>query len=155
MLKYILIAAVVLLILILGYFFYLGIRSHTPPTDLGMRDDAFKPCPDSPNCVNTQASESDKEHFIRPILYSGTKEVAMERMLEIIQSTPRTEILKSEDNYLHVTFTSALFRFTDDVEFYFPSDKQEIHFRSASRVGYSDLGANRKRMEDIREKFGK
>ena len=121
---------------------------------LGINNSELAPCPETPNCVSSQAH--DKEHFIEPINYSGTLQGAHDLLLQIIQSEKRTEILADQKDYIRVEFTSALFRFVDDVEFYFPEEQAEkkiIHVRSASRVGHSDLGANRKRIERIRSKF--
>ena len=117
------------------------------PTTLGQ----FAPCPDSPNCVSTQAS--DEKHAIDPISFSGTKGKAKNRLLEIIHSLPRTRVVTDTQDYLHVEFTSRVLRFVDDTEFYFGVTGGTIHFRSASRLGYSDLGANRKRMKTIRARF--
>ncbi|MFW9902632.1 MAG: DUF1499 domain-containing protein, partial [Candidatus Thorarchaeota archaeon] len=65
----------------------------------------------------------------------------------------RTRLLKEEGNYLHYLFTTALFRFKDDVEFLFDETKKEIHFKSQSRIGGYDWDTNRKRMENIRKLF--
>ena len=65
---------------------------------------------------------------------------------------PRTQLLTNTDKFLHVEFTSKVFRFVDDVEFYF-DELGVIHFRSASRVGYSDMGVNKSRMEEIGRLF--
>lgn len=114
------------------------------------------PCPETPNCVNSQAA--DEKHYIQPIHDTGTRQGAKSRLLQILESEKQTKILTAQENYIRVEFTSALFRFVDDVEFYFPAeqvDKKVIHVRSASRVGYSDLGVNRKRIEQIRTKFNK
>ncbi len=76
--------------------------------------------------------------------------------MQILESEKRTKILAAQENYIRAEFTSALFRFVDDVEFYFPEEQASetvIHIRSASRVGYYDFGANRKRIERIRDKF--
>ena len=54
---------------------------------------------------------------------------------------------------LHAEATSFLFRFVDDIELYFPVSEKVIHVRSASRAGYSDLGVNRTRVEEIRKRF--
>ncbi len=118
-----------------------------PPTNLGQ----FAPCPDSPNCVSTQSP--DEKHFIDPIPYVGNKDEAKKRLLQIIHSLPRTRVVVDNQDYLHVEFTSRIFRFVDDTEFYLAVEDAMIHFRSASRMGYSDLGANRKRMETIRSRF--
>jgi uncharacterized protein (DUF1499 family) len=62
-------------------------------------------------------------------------------------------VITETETYVHATFTSRVFRFVDDLEFYFVLDAPVIHVRSASRVGYSDLGVNRKRVEKIRKAF--
>jgi uncharacterized protein (DUF1499 family) len=66
---------------------------------------------------------------------------------------PRVRLVTQTDTYLHAEFATAVFRFIDDVEFYVDETAGVVHFRSASRVGYSDLGVNRRRMEGVREKF--
>jgi uncharacterized protein (DUF1499 family) len=129
--------------------------SGTMP-DLGINNGELTPCPKTPNCVNSQADA--EKYYIQPIHYAGTHQEAQDRLLQILESEKRTKILIAQENYIRVEFTSALFRFVDDVEFYFPeeqADETVIHIRSASRVGYSDLGANRKRIEGIRSKFYK
>ena len=71
----------------------------------------------------------------------------------MIKSMKRSEIAIAENNYLHATFTSFLFRFVDDVEFSFDDERKIIDVRSASRMGYFDLGANRRRVEELRKRF--
>lgn len=78
---------------------------------------------------------------------------AMTRLKRILSGLPRVRIITADERYLHAEFTSLLFRFVDDVEFLIDEDRREVHFRSASRVGYSDLGANRARMEQLRRLF--
>jgi uncharacterized protein (DUF1499 family) len=68
----------------------------------------------------------------------------------VVAGLPRTKLIEEDENYLHYEFTSLLFRFVDDVEFLFDDGTKTIHFRSASRTGYGDLGVNRRRMEEIR-----
>ena len=79
--------------------------------------------------------------------------MAMERLIEVIQGMKRCRIITMGDHYVHAEFTSAFFRFVDDVEFYFDSEAKIIDMRSASRIGYSDFGVNRQRMEKIRSLF--
>ena len=90
---------------------------------------------------------------MEPIPYDGSPAEAIQRITSIIEAEPRTKIVTQRPDYIHAEFTSALFRFVDDVEFLFDAEKKVIHFRSASRVGYSDLGANRRRMEEIRSRW--
>ena len=68
----------------------------------------------------------------------------------IIAEMPRTLILEETGDYLRVQFTTQILRFKDDVEFHLVTAGGIVHIRSASRVGYSDFGANRKRVEMIR-----
>ena len=124
--------------------------------DLGINNGKLAPCPKTPNCVNSQAV--GEKQYIQPIRYTGSQEDARVRLLQILDSQRRAKILVAQENYIRAEFTSALFRFVDDVEFYFPKEKSGesvIHIRSASRIGYSDLGANRKRIERIRKEFFK
>ena len=120
--------------------------SGTKPTLIGQ----FPPCPDKPNCVSSKSSLS--LHKIAPLTYKGNSKHARKKLFGIINSMPRTQISMEKENFIHVEFTSKIFRFVDDVEFYFESSGT-IHFRSASRVGHSDMGVNRDRMEEIRSLF--
>jgi uncharacterized protein (DUF1499 family) len=108
------------------------------------------PCPGSPNCVSTLASAQDSQHGIAPYRYSKTRPDAKALLKSAIAGLPRTKLVEEDDTYLHYEFTSFLLRFIDDVEFVFDEETKAIHFRSASRTGYGDLGVNRRRMEDIR-----
>jgi uncharacterized protein (DUF1499 family) len=123
--------------------------------NIGLDNNALKPCPDSPNCVSSMAE--DPSHHVDPFQYNGTAEDAKKnvkkKLISIIESTKRARVVTSKENYIHAEFTSLIFRFVDDVEFYFDDQAPVIHVRSASRVGYSDFGANRKRIEEIRQEF--
>ncbi len=118
---------------------------------IGIVDGKFYPCPNTPNCVSTQAK--GKEHKIEPFQYSGTLSEAKEKVEEIINSLKRSKIITNKEDYIHVVFRTAIFRFIDDVEFLFDDSEKVIHFRSRARLGYSDMGVNRKRMENIREMY--
>lgn len=113
----------------------------------------FAPCPDSPNCVSSQADPNDEIHYVAALPYTGSAMDAKEKLLAIINGQPRTTIVTAQETYLHVEYRSLIFRFVDDVEFYIDEAAKLVHFRSASRLGYSDMGVNRKRMESIREQF--
>jgi len=119
--------------------------------DLGIRNGQLMPCPKTPNCVSSQAV--DAEHTITPLSYPGIPQEARARLLQILESEKRLNILTADENYIRVEFASAFFGFVDDAEFYFSekdADVTVIQVRSAARVGHSDLGVNRKRMEQIR-----
>ena len=111
------------------------------------------PCPNKPNCVSSQAGASDKQHHIEALTYSGEPAQARERLERAIAGMKRAGVVVREANYWRAEFRSALWRFVDDVEFLFDDSARRIDIRSASRVGYSDLGVNRRRMEEIRHRF--
>jgi uncharacterized protein (DUF1499 family) len=115
---------------------------------LGVKNGELSPCPQSPNCVSSQSK--DEKHYIEPLHYDVPMREARETILTVIRSMKRTKMAILMDDYIRAEFVSSLFRFVDDVEFYFNDASKTIHIRSASRVGYSDLGVNRKRIEQIR-----
>jgi uncharacterized protein (DUF1499 family) len=121
--------------------------SGTRPSNLGVEAGRLKPCPASPNCVCS--SDSDKEHGIAAIAYGQPD--AMTKLKGIINGMERTAIIIESEDYLHVEFTTKLMGYVDDVEFYLKDGV--IQVRSASRLGKSDLGLNRQRIEAIRAAF--
>ncbi len=127
--------------------------SGTRPDTLGVKDGKLASCPASPNCVSSQSPSSDREHFIEPLTYTTPPDEAMLALKLLIQQMDRTKIVTEENRYLYAEFTSGLMGFVDDVEFYLDEAAGVIHVRSASRLGQSDLGVNRKRIEEIKEKF--
>ena len=127
--------------------------SGTPPADLGVNNGQLKPCPDTPNCVSSQAPADDKEHAIAPFSYTGAAKEAIARLKQIIEGMERSKVNKVTDDYLYAEFSSKLMGFVDDVEFYAPPGESVIHTRTAARLGKSDLGVNRKRTEEIRARF--
>jgi uncharacterized protein (DUF1499 family) len=120
------------------------------PNNLGVSNGKLAPCPNSPNCVSSQST--DTLHAIAPLTYNSSPEKAIANLKQVIESLPRTTIISETEDYLYVEFKSALMGFVDDVEFYLDRNANIIHVRSASRLGQSDLGVNRKRIETIREK---
>ncbi|QLE55727.1 DUF1499 domain-containing protein [Nostoc sp. TCL26-01] len=115
---------------------------------LGVNNDHLSACPPSPNCVVSQ--DADPKHAIDAIAYHVNRDKAREVLLKVLTVVPRTEVVEQTDNYIHALSKSRIFKFVDDVEFYLPTNESVIHIRSASRVGDSDLGVNRRRMEQIR-----
>lgn len=125
--------------------------SGNRPSLLGVNAGRLAACPDSANCVSSQST--DPRHMIAPLRYEGAPEKARERLIEAVSGMKRARIVAAAERYLRAEFTSALFRFVDDVEFLLDDGTKTIHVRSASRVGNSDLGVNRKRVEKIRSRF--
>ncbi|HET9228685.1 MAG TPA: DUF1499 domain-containing protein [Thermoanaerobaculia bacterium] len=109
------------------------------------------PCKRTPNCVSTQTPDPAKK--MDPIPYAGTPEETRERLLRVLHAWPRTEIVRDEPGAITVVCRSRIFRFADDVDFRFDDEARLIHFRSASRLGRSDFGVNRKRMEGMRKLY--
>ena len=114
---------------------------------IGIVNGKLHPCPKSPNCVSTQAI--DEKQKMEPLNYSGSLKEAKVKIIGILNSFKRSKIITNEENYIHIEFRTATFRFVDDVEFLFDDKEKIIHFRSRARMGYSDMGVNRKRMEKI------
>ena len=125
--------------------------SSVRPTNLGVKEGLLAPCPTTPNCVSSQSV--DQEHAIAPLPYRENVSDTIADLKKVILAMKRTEIVVATDSYLHAEFTSAVFRFVDDVEFLCDDRAKLIHVRSASRVGRSDFGVNRKRVEEIRARW--
>lgn len=132
--------------------FFGSIFAGQRPSNLGVKNGQLSPCPGSPNCVVSQG-RPDAEHAIDPIAYSGDAASALARLETVITEMPRTAIIEKTDTYLYAEFTSQLMGYVDDVEFYLDPTAAVIQVRSASRLGQSDLGVNRKRIEAIRAVF--
>lgn len=128
----------------------LGCRMNRPPT-LGLAAGKLLPCPGSPNCVCSQ--DPDADHQIAPLAYTGDGPAALGRLKSVVMAQPRARITEEHGGYLRAEFTSLIFRFVDDVEFVLDENAHVIHVRSASRVGHSDLGVNRRRVERLRTAF--
>ena len=127
-----------------------AIFSGSRPNDIGVNEGRLTPCPSSPNCVVSQGEE-DAEHAIAPLTYDSDMAAAVAKLRQVIEAQEGSEVIEQTDDYLYAEFTSKLMGFVDDVEFYFsPTEQGTIHVRSASRLGQSDLGVNRKRIEAIR-----
>ena len=116
------------------------------PTNLGVKNGKLAPCPGSPNCVNSQSQ--DPKSKIEPL-----PTVAIADLRKVLESMERTTIVEQTENYLYAEFKSKLMGYVDDVEFYLDPNEKVMHVRSASRLGQSDLGVNRKRVEEIRAKL--
>ena len=122
-----------------------------PPVALGAPKGILASCPNRPNCVCSQAAST--EHGIDPLAFTGPADQAWQRLQDLLQQTPRARQIDKQPTYLRYEFRTLLMGYVDDVEFVLDEENSVIHFRSASRLGYSDLGTNRRRMEQIRARF--
>jgi len=119
--------------------------SSKPALDLV--NNKLKPCPNSPNCVNS-FSKPDKKSYVEPIFYKTNDPNIINKIIVIIEKMPRTKLVTRAPNYLHFEFKTFL-GFVDDVEIYI-STENYIHFRSASRIGYYDFNKNYNRYLKIK-----
>lgn len=117
----------------------------------GLAEGKLLPCPDSPNCVCSEYTED--KHSIEPLKFTGDADTAWARLLETVKALPRTKIVSSTDEYLQIHVRTLILRFVDVLEFRLDRSTSKIQVRSASKVGYSDLGVNRRRVETIRQRF--
>ena len=113
----------------------------------------FSPCPNKPNCVSSQSKDSAR--YVAPLQYAGSLSDARQKLIGVLKNTKRVILVKNEADFIQAEFRSLMFRFVDDVEFYFPPDEKIIHVRSASRTGYYDFGVNRRRVERLRNELEK
>ena len=130
---------------LLGLFGCAGER----PNNLGAQDGLLVPCPRSPNCVSSQAT--DERHRIAPLPFADEPETAWARLHAILTGRADATLIEEQPRYLRFELRTTLF--VDDAEFLRDAANRVIHVRSASRLGYSDLGKNRSRMEEIRRQF--
>lgn len=143
-----LLGLIILITIVIVAFFAMGLYSETGAAP-GLANGQLAPCPNKPNCVSSESSPSDN-HSIAAISITPTMgEEPLLKVKEVIELLGG-DVNYSDDNYLASTFTSDLFGFVDDVEFRVDQGSDLLHVRSASRVGYSDQDANRKRVEQIR-----
>ena len=122
--------------------------SGEQPANLGLAESRLRTCPESPNCVSIEAT--DVEHSIDAFTLTADAEEAWQAVRRILAELPRTRIVAEGGNYLHAECTSRIFRFVDDLELQLRPADGVIAVRSASRVGRSDLGVNRDRVESLR-----
>jgi uncharacterized protein (DUF1499 family) len=151
----IIIALVVIAGLLAGQ---LGLLKGTPPTDLGVHDGRLKPPSKTPNSVSSQASlypDHPQRSYadIAPLPVTGEPGATLDRIASIVEAMDGAKIAKKEPGYLYAQLTTRLMKYVDDAEFWFDPAAGVIQVRSASRLGSSDLGVNRKRIEFIRQKL--
>ena len=140
-----------LILAAIAVFFVLGLISQSGEAN-GLVEGKLMKCPDRPNCICTEF-EADVSHYIEPVVLSQmTTSEALSRLKNSIREMGGS-IQTENTNYLAATFSSSMFRFVDDLEIRIDSNLKMIHLRSASRVGYSDRGVNRKRIESLKNLY--
>lgn len=141
----------IIITIVIALFFVLGKKSQKGLA-VGLNNEKLAKCSTKPNCVCSEYSD-DSDHFIEPIT-ENTESFDMTKIESIIKEMGGI-IESKENNYLAATFTSSLFGFVDDFEIRTDASEGKIHFRSASRVGYSDRGMNKKRIELFKQLYQK
>ena len=120
------------------------------PGEVGVVEGALRPCPDKPNCVCSTAT--DERHAIEPFALDAADPVAaFARLVTVASEQGDAALVTQEEGYAHLVFTTPLLRFQDDVELLLDEEGARAHVRSASRVGHSDLDANRMRINALRK----
>jgi len=120
-------------------------KGANPPDGLGIKEGQLGDCPDTPNCV---CSQSEGSHKMEPLHFQG-EAAAAKTALKNVLAKKHIRIAEEQDNYIHAVATTPIMRYQDDLEFLLDPAAKTIHFRSASRLGKSDLGKNRARLTEI------
>ena len=134
---------------------WLGVRwGNSRATPKGIRTvshSGLSDCPDNPNCVSSSSSRPESK--ILPIELREATSDAKRKLENVIKRMPGSQIVESTEYYLHAEFRSRILGFVDDLEILIDEQQRLIFMRSASRVGHSDLGVNRKRCEELRRLY--
>lgn len=147
--------ALIIALLIAGR---LGALQGQRPADLGVKNGRLKPPSRTPNSVSSQA-DLYPEHVqrahasIAPLPLRGSPAGAMQALRALVQAQPGASVVEARDDYLYAEFRSPTLRFVDDAEFWADGAAGVIQVRSASRLGRKDFGANRARIEALRERW--
>jgi uncharacterized protein (DUF1499 family) len=135
----------------LMFFMILGGCSENPTKRNDGESSAFLDCPDTPNCVSSLAK--NPKYRVEPFKLKKGLKTSWDIVQQAVLLLPRTKIVSADNNNIHAECRSIIFRFVDDLSLHLTPSKGIIHIRSASRTGYSDLGVNRRRVENLRKKL--
>jgi uncharacterized protein (DUF1499 family) len=136
-----------------------GLLRGSPPSDLGVRDGRLKAPSNTPNSVSSQARlwaghpRAEQAHIEPLALRDGDGPATLALLARLVQAAPGAVLVDSRPDYLYAQFSTPLMKYTDDVEFWWDRDLGVVQVRSASRLGRSDLGANRQRVEVLRQRL--
>ena len=128
---------------------YMVIKNNLTPKNLGVNNGKLAKMPNKPNAVSSQTDVIDKQ--IEAMEFKENLERSKEHIIKAIETYDNAKIVKNENNYIYAVFTTGKMKYHDDVEFYFDESEKLIHVRSASRIGFSDMGLNRERYNKLRE----
>lgn len=138
---------------LIAIMFLVMMAKNFKSPELGLVDGALKPLSNKPNGVSTLAVEASKK--VDTISFVEDLKTTKELIKKACEAYGNSKIIKEEDNYMHLVFTTGTMKYNDDVEFYFDEKNNLVHYRSESRVGYSDMGLNMERYNEIMKHFNK
>ncbi len=142
-----------IIVLSIACIIFVCVKNSKSQKAAGLVDGKLTKCSEKPNCVCSEFS-NDGEHYVEPLKFEGSVHDAIEVLKKIIKESGGL-VQRISDNYFAVTFTTKIIGFIDDFEIRIDPEAKLIHMRSASRVGYGDLGVNKKRVENIKNLFAK
>lgn len=145
--KFVLIFLAIVLIAALSMM----MKNTKEPSDLGIKSGKLSELPNSPNGVSTQTSQEDK--LVDVLKYKSDGEITRKEIKEVCIDFGNARLEDENDNYMRFVFTSGKMKYNDDVEFYFDDENEIVHYRSNSRVGYSDMGLNKERYLKIVDSY--
>ena len=137
--------------LVIGVAGLLFAQNQKPKITLGLENGQLREIPDTPNCISTQTSQSEK--LIEALPLKSSVEASKAAMLKAFDAYGSIEIIEEKDNYIYAVATSGKMKFHDDIEIYFDEESGLVQFRSASRAGKSDLGLNKERYDALAEVY--
>lgn len=149
--KSLLIGAFLVALVVLGLGFGAALLSRYRPVEVGLDGDRLRACPQSPNCVCSEYE--DVAAYIEPLTFACEPQPALRSLVDFLEAEPNAEVLEWNERYVHAVYTTRFLKFADDVEFRADPLQRVIQVRSASRIGHSDFGANRDRIEDLRRRW--
>ena len=141
----------VIVTIVLAAYFYRIYSQNTQVPKLGIENGLLAPVSKKPNNVSSQARIDDKK--VAPLAFKETPEATMNAIKKAVENYGGATVKEETSFYFYVVFTTALMKYNDDVEFWLDTEKKQVHFRSSSRAGYSDMGLNRKRYDKLAELY--
>ena len=143
--KIVLIALIGIVVTALAFIYF----QNAQEPELGVSDAGqFKPLDNKPNSVSTQAEDESKR--VEPLPFKSSLEDTISALEQAVQEYGGGKVTQKEAKYLRILFTTPTMKFNDDAEFYLDTDQKLVHFRSKSRAGYSDMGLNRSRYNQLK-----
>jgi uncharacterized protein (DUF1499 family) len=141
---------IIIAIVFIANFYRIYSQNNQVPK-LGVENGALAPISKKPNNVSSQAKVDDKK--VATLAFKETPEATMTAIKKAVETYGGATVKEESDSYLYVVFTTSLMKYNDDVEFWLDTENKQVHFRSSSRAGYSDMGLNRKRYDDLAELY--